>query len=125
MPVPVFTGDPLLKQKRVPAMGWARERPLNPKVRTEANDKHALAFLRHAVICGVHQGWHYVICQSLTMKPTRCTLFLKAEQVFKPILFAFPNHLWKLELQKNVLIIVSECRTCQTFNVFKNKRLRP
>ncbi|KWN08664.1 hypothetical protein WT83_22720 [Burkholderia territorii] len=54
MTLPVIAGYPLVMKQLIVAMRWTRKIPFDIEVRSEADDKNALPFLRDTIICRVN-----------------------------------------------------------------------
>ncbi|KVX69119.1 hypothetical protein WT34_24405 [Burkholderia stagnalis] len=75
-----------------------RKAPVNSKVGSETDDKHAFPLLRNPKVSRIDQRWNDVIGELLPLLTTACPFYLQAEQMVVPVLITSSGNLWKFQL---------------------------
>src|SRR5579859_1659642 len=103
-------------------MSTGRKVPFSARVRTEANDKHTVPYLRHAVIGRVDGPPDYVVVKP-TITPLRVRVFEPLE-VFHPGLVGLSANVGVCQLQVGVVEVRAERRAQQATHVLNDERPR-
>ena len=118
--VPIVAPWPLREGQRLDRMGRRGKLPLDAEIGAEADEKHPLALLRHAIIRRVENlRRQHVVFGRVTGVPP-----LQAGEVIAPVLVGAALHAWMLQLQMDVVAIGREARAHQPLDVLEDEGAR-
>lgn len=122
MAIPIRPIAVLRPCQRITGMGRQRKMPGELQISAKADEKHALAPLRHAVIGGVREMNHDIVAKPLPR--SRRLVPLQAREMVEPG-FVTQDDVGMRHLQSDVFDVVHEGLACQALHVLEDEGFRP
>src|ERR1700722_1803650 len=100
MPFPILTRNPLVPIQGILGVRGGWEGPFPLEIGAKANDDHALAALRDAVVSGVQQSIDDAVEQPVMF--SLGVVFLKSREMVRPVFTRGSDDVWIRDLKNDV-----------------------